>query len=498
MKIEIPKLSYSIALLITLLLAGCADAGSDKVAKSATTVVLEGNASTASVGGEIKKYKWQQTSGTHVNIDNNKHKNITFIAPKVETATTLTFKLKTTEEGGRPNNFVTYDFVKVTVQPNNGEDTTAPLITLNGESNMTLHVGETYTEAGATALDDVDGNVDVNMTGEVDTNNAETYTLTYTASDIAGNTASVIRTVLVLANDTNTTDTTAPVITLNGESNMTLHVGETYNEAGATAVDDVDGNVDVNMTGEVNSENTGTYTLTYTASDIAGNIASVIRTIVVLANDTNTTDTTAPVITLNGESNMTLHVNEIYNEEGATALDDIDGNVDVNITGEVDTNNTGTYTLTYTASDSTGNTASVIRTVIVKKRNDVNSTIRITSISSSEINEGGINEHKVLLSSETVKDTVYYLNLGEGNALKGVDYLNIEDYTNFSEYVRYDKTTRKVTVPVGIKEFTISIQTLNENIEEPNEYYIISLSEDRNETNKVQATGTILNVQESV
>jgi len=79
------------------------------------------------------------------------------------------------------------------------------------------------------------------------------------------------------------TDTTKPVITLNGDNPQTLTRGDAYVEAGATATDDVDGAVDVNITGTVNSDVIATYTLTYTAKDSAGNTATQTRTVTVVA-----------------------------------------------------------------------------------------------------------------------------------------------------------------------------------------------------------------------
>ena len=81
----------------------------------------------------------------------------------------------------------------------------------------------------------------------------------------------------------------------------------------------------------------------------------------------NTTqeDTVPPVITLNGEANITLDQDTPYEELGATAVDDVDGNVPVQIEGSVDSNTTGTYVLTYRAKDKAGNEASVRREVKV-------------------------------------------------------------------------------------------------------------------------------------
>jgi hypothetical protein len=75
-----------------------------------------------------------------------------------------------------------------------------------------------------------------------------------------------------------------------------------------------------------------------------------------------------PVITLNGSSNITLNVNEIYTEQGATATDELDGNLTSKIkkTGSVNTLVAGTYVVTYSVANSVGQEASVTRTVIVK------------------------------------------------------------------------------------------------------------------------------------
>lgn len=76
-------------------------------------------------------------------------------------------------------------------------DIVKPVITIKGDAQVTLTVGDTYTEAGASATDDVDGTVAVKTTGSVDTTKAGTYTITYTATDKAGNKSTATRTVIV-------------------------------------------------------------------------------------------------------------------------------------------------------------------------------------------------------------------------------------------------------------------------------------------------------------
>lgn len=77
-----------------------------------------------------------------------------------------------------------------------------------------------------------------------------------------------------------------------------------------------------------------------------------------------------PVITLNGESNITLNVGDTYNEQGATAKDDKDGDISnkVSISGSVNTSKAGKYTITYTVTNSNGKTATKTRTITVKTK----------------------------------------------------------------------------------------------------------------------------------
>src|SRR5699024_12396516 len=80
------------------------------------------------------------------------------------------------------------------------EDTVAPVISLNGDNPMEIEVGSTYDEPGATAEDDVDGDVSVaiEVSGDVDTSTVGEYEVVYTVSDEVGNEATETRIVNVL------------------------------------------------------------------------------------------------------------------------------------------------------------------------------------------------------------------------------------------------------------------------------------------------------------
>ena len=79
------------------------------------------------------------------------------------------------------------------------DDTTPPVITLNGSSTIQLTVGDSWTDPGATATDDTDGDItsSITVSGTVDTSTVGTYTLVYYVADAASNTASLTRTVVV-------------------------------------------------------------------------------------------------------------------------------------------------------------------------------------------------------------------------------------------------------------------------------------------------------------
>ncbi|MCH3881374.1 immunoglobulin-like domain-containing protein [Tenacibaculum aquimarinum] len=246
-------------------------------------------------------------------------------------------------------------------------DTTAPVITLNGSATMNIDQGDSFTDPGATASDNLDGDLTTSIvvTGTVNSSVVGTYTLNYNVSDAAGNTATqVSRTVNVNA----VADTTAPIITLNGSSTMNLNVGDSFTDPGATATDNVDGDLtsSIVVTGTVNTALAGTYTLNYNVSDTAGNAATqVSRTVNV---NEPVADTTAPVITLNGSSTINLIVGDSFTDPGATATDNVDGDLtsSIVVTGTVNTASAGMYTLNYNVSDAAGNAATqVTRTVNV-------------------------------------------------------------------------------------------------------------------------------------
>lgn len=108
----------------------------------------------------------------------------------------------------------------------------------------------------------------------------------------------------------------------------------------------------------------GTYVITYNVSDSSGNAAVEVTSTVNV-----TADVTPPVITLVGTDPVDIPQGSTYNDAGATALDNFDGDLAGSIVtvNPVDVNVVGTYTVTYNVSDSSGNAdIEVTRTVNVQ------------------------------------------------------------------------------------------------------------------------------------
>jgi hypothetical protein len=236
-------------------------------------------------------------------------------------------------------------------------DTTPPTITVVGDNSITVECHGTFVDPGATASDSCDTSlVTAIASGSIDVNTPGDYTITYNASDATGNAAaSVSRAVHVR-------DTIAPTITVVGDNPITVECHGAFIDPGATASDSCDtGVVAAIASGSVNVNTPGDYTITYNASDASGNPATPATRIV------HVVDTTPPTITVVGDNPMTVECHGVFVDPGATASDSCDSGVmAATPTGTVNVNTPGEYTITYNASDTSGNTASpATRTVHV-------------------------------------------------------------------------------------------------------------------------------------
>jgi outer membrane protein OmpA-like peptidoglycan-associated protein len=240
-------------------------------------------------------------------------------------------------------------------------DNTAPVISLIGSDPVDIDAGTSYSDAGASAVDSLDGDItgDIVTVNPVNTSVPGSYTVTYNVTDAAGNAATEVTRVV------NVADFTPPVITLLGSDPVNIQQDGTYTDAGATALDGFDGDItgDIVTVNPVNTSVLGSYTVTYNVSDAAGNAATQVTRVVNV-----TSDSVPPVITLLGSNPVDVPLSSSYSDAGATASDDVDGDISSSIVtvNPVDTMQVGSYTVTYNVSDAAGNSATqVTRTVNV-------------------------------------------------------------------------------------------------------------------------------------
>lgn len=237
-------------------------------------------------------------------------------------------------------------------------DNTPPSITLTGASTINVDVCNFFSDPGATATDNVDGDISQNI--QVSSNVPDplvpgSYTITYDVTDGAGNPAAgVTRTV-------NVADL-PPVITLNGDNPTNIEVCNNFSDPGALAVDNCAGALTVSVSGTV-GDSVGTYVLTYTATDGVNAPVSVTRTVNI------TPDVTAPSLSILGDNPYYVYLATSFNDPGAVSVDCVDGNltgsVNSNANTVVNVSSRGNYTVSYTVSDNAGNAATPVTRVVV-------------------------------------------------------------------------------------------------------------------------------------
>ena len=208
-------------------------------------------------------------------------------------------------------------------------DTTKPEITVKDDVN--LYEMEVHGEKPAflaTATDNYDEHVEVVVTDDIDIHKVGKYTVTFTATDTNGNVAVETREFKVV-------DTTKPVITPSEENVYEMEVHGEKPEFKATATDNYDDHVDVEIIDDIDVHTVGKYTITFKSTDTNGNVAIETR-------EFKVKDTTAPVITVDDENNKyTMEVHEDKPEFKATASDNYDEHVNVEITDDIDDQKVG-------------------------------------------------------------------------------------------------------------------------------------------------------------
>ena len=195
-------------------------------------------------------------------------------------------------------------------------DDISPVLALSGISPVNMEAGYIYTEAGVAVTDNTfsgvvaldthleeSSGITLSIESDLDIYTSGVYTITYTASDLAGNTHSGFRSVVV-------TDTQNPSLELIGSGiqyiSQNSGVSNLYAESGITATDNSFSGVVtltsgfLNQSGltlvisgvsDIDEETLGNYTITYTVTDETDHVATTTRTVTVI-------DDVSPLLTV--------------------------------------------------------------------------------------------------------------------------------------------------------------------------------------------------------
>ena len=267
-------------------------------------------------------------------------------------------------------------------------DRVAPTITLTGGAQTVglPNVGSSN-DLGFSVADASSGvaTQTSNWDTQVSTTTQGTYTVTYNATDVAGNSASpVTRDVTV------TTEVIIPVIT-----SVTANSNGTFTIEGTVTGDYADNltvqvTIDDSNSGSAVAVSSGAFTHT-TSAKSPGTYQFKAKSINSAADESSSSstqtatisvpDTEKPVITLVGAASVSFTEGDSYTDAGATALDNFDGDItDQIVTTIVDATDAaavlnastppGVYTIKYNVSDSASPTPwaadEVSRTVTVE------------------------------------------------------------------------------------------------------------------------------------
>jgi len=182
-------------------------------------------------------------------------------------------------------------------------------------------------------------------------------------------------------------DTKAPVITLKGANPLTIIINKPFTDPGATAEDDIDGDISnkITQTNTIKTNQLGCYTQLYKVSDAAGNKANATRLVSV---DTKTALNHAPYVTVDSATtvfNKAIKIDVLKNDSDidcdklkiVSVKQGLTGKATINADNTItfDPQNTvASHAFEYTVSDGHGATDSTIVTVAAPDPNDGNSS----------------------------------------------------------------------------------------------------------------------------
>ncbi len=227
-------------------------------------------------------------------------------------------------------------------------DNTSPELILIGDSIVYLELGESYNDLGVECFDNYDLDSIVFSDDLVNSEVGE-YILNYYATDTSGNESTIQRTVIV-------TDSFAPDFLLIG-SDIILEYGEEYIELGLDCFEECS----ITTTSNIDFSKLGEYIIEYDSTDTFGNHLIRERRVTVV-------DTTAPKGELVGKDIVSFYRFDTYIEQGVTCTDNYDVECTIEITNNIDNAIYGRYLVEYNLTDSSNNTTTISRIVVVSRK----------------------------------------------------------------------------------------------------------------------------------
>ena len=228
-------------------------------------------------------------------------------------------------------------------------------LVLNGKSNISLDVNETFEDEKVNACY---GNIfkckkiAYTTYGIVDSTKLGTYKIKYSVS-YNNKSKKVTRTIKVI-------DKQKPKLDIKTQEFYVCPNGN-LNKYEYTATDNYDNDLTekVNISLEYDK-------LIFSVSDSSNNIT--MKSFNYIKEDKE-----KPIIKLNGAEKVFVLLGDVFKESGYVAQDNCDGDLtnNVKVTSSVDTSKTGTYKIKYEVTDESGNQSLVYRTVVVYQKNVV-------------------------------------------------------------------------------------------------------------------------------
>ena len=252
------------------------------------------------------------------------------------------------------------------------QDTTPPTIVITGSNPITISLGTTYNDAGATCTDNVDSTPTLTDTSTVDDSAAGSYTVTYTCTDDANNSAQAVRTVNVVT----IPGAPAGLRAIAGDGQVELSWRSPANNGGAAIIDYII-QYSVNAGASWTTFNDGTSTSTSaTVAGLTNGQSYQFRASAVNSIGTGSTSNVAP-------ATPTVTVQSVITAPGIpTSLSATAGNGEITLTWTAPADNGNSPIIDYVIDQSTdGGTTWVDSTPPIS----VGTTVTVTGLTNDQV-----------------------------------------------------------------------------------------------------------------